>query len=112
MNPMTKTAPATLLLAAAAASLLPVWPGPPISVTSDPPGAVVYANDVELGRTPLEASFTYYGGYDVRVEKEGFEPYRAQTDAVAPFYEYPPFDLIAVMLPWTIEPTTRWNFKL
>ncbi|MBL8965113.1 MAG: PEGA domain-containing protein [Phycisphaeraceae bacterium] len=81
-------------------------------ITSDPPGAIVYANDVELGRTPIEANFTFYGGYDVRVELEGYEPLRTRAQANAPFYEIPPFDLVAMAVPFDIQTTIRWHFAL
>lgn len=83
-----------------------------VSITSDPSGAVVYANDVELGRTPCEASFTYFGGYDVRVEKDGFEPLRQRVEARTPIYEYPPIDLVATVIPANIETVVKWHFKL
>jgi PEGA domain len=83
-----------------------------VSVTSDPSGAVVYANDVELGRTPCEASFTYFGAYDVRVEKDGFEPLRQRVQARTPIYEYPPIDLVATAIPVHIEKVVKWHFKL
>jgi len=83
-----------------------------VSIISEPAGATVTANDVELGRTPLEADFTHYGEYDVKVEKEGFEPLRILANASAPFYEYAPFDFIAMALPFTIEDTVPWKFTL
>lgn len=46
-----------------------------ISITSDPSGALVFLNDEEIGRTPCEASFLHYGTYDVRIVKDGYEPY-------------------------------------
>lgn len=75
-------------------------------------GALVYANDVELGRTPLEANFTFYGKYDVRVELEGYEPLRTKAAADAPIYEIPPFDVVAMAIPADIETTVRWHFVL
>jgi hypothetical protein len=83
-----------------------------VSITSEPPGALVTANDVELGRTPCEASFTFYGSYDVRVELEGYEPQRLKVVAQSPLYEYPPFDLVAIVMPWQIENVVPWHFKL
>lgn len=83
-----------------------------LSVTSEPSGARVWANDVELGETPLEAEFTYYGAYDVRVEKEGYEPIRTLVPVRAPFYEYPGPDIIANVIPGGVEHVVRWNFKL
>ena len=103
---------AAIALALAATALLTGCLERKLSVTSDPPGAAVYANDVELGRTPLQASFTYYGTYDVRVEKDGYEPQRLKVEASASLDEYPPFDLAATALPFTIEHTIPWHFKL
>ncbi len=83
-----------------------------VSITTEPPGALVYANDVELGRTPLEADFTYYGTYDVRVELEGYEPLRTKARADVPIYEIPPLDLIAMAMPFEIETNVKWHFVL
>lgn len=83
-----------------------------LSITSDPAGAVVYVNDVEIGRTPVEADFTFYGTFDLRVEKDGFEPLRARTPVRAPVYEYPPFDLVATALPVRIENNVKRHYVL
>ncbi len=98
---------AVLLLASAAGCL-----ERRVSITSDPPGATVVVNDVELGRTPLEAGFTHYGVYDVRVEKEGFEPLRTAARARAPLHEYPPLDLAATAFPVTCSTIVPWSFTL
>jgi hypothetical protein len=81
-------------------------------ITSDPAGAAVFVNDVELGRTPVAASFTYHGLMDVRVIKDGYEPLRTRARASAPLYEYPPVDLAAEALPFEFENTVRWHFTL
>lgn len=83
-----------------------------VSINSDPPGATVIVNDVELGRTPLEAGFTHYGLYDVRVEKDGYEPLRTSARARAPLHEYPPVDLAATALPATFSTVVPWRFTL
>lgn len=83
-----------------------------VSITSDPPGATVIVNDVELGRTPLEAGFTHCGLYDVRVEHDGYDPLRTAARAPAPFHEYPPVDLLATALPVTVSTVVPWNFTL
>lgn len=83
-----------------------------VRVESEPPGALVTINDVEIGRTPVEADFTYYGEYDVRLELDGHEPLRTRAKARSPIYEYPPFDLVATAIPARIENVTRWQFKL
>lgn len=69
-------------------------------VTSDPPGALVYMNDREMGRTPFTTDFTWYGKYDVQVRKEGFETLNTVTPVNAPFWQWPPIDLLAELAPW------------
>ena len=74
-------------------------------------GALVFLNDVEIGTTPVEADFSYYGTYDVRLTKPGFEPLLTKAEARAPLYEYPPVDLAASALP-RIETKIRWHFVM
>ena len=83
-----------------------------LSITSEPPGALVWVNDVELGRTPVEADFTFYGEYDVRISLEGYEPIHKQMTAPQPIQEYPPFDLVAGALPVDFENVVKWHFDL
>ena len=70
-----------------------------LRVESDPPGALVYMNFQEVGRTPLERDFTWYGTYDVQVRAEGYEPLKARTPVIAPWWQWPPFDLFAEFIP-------------
>ncbi len=81
-------------------------------ISSDPSGALVHVNDVEVGTTPVSVDFTYYGTYDVLLEKEGFEPLRTSAPARAPIYEWPPLDLAASALPGGVETRVRWHFTL
>ncbi|GJQ29553.1 MAG: hypothetical protein HBSAPP03_14370 [Phycisphaerae bacterium] len=82
-----------------------------VSITSEPSGATVWMNDVEVGRTPVQASFLYYGTYDVRVEHEGYEVLRTRARARTPIYEYPPADLAASAVPGA-ESIVKWHFVL
>lgn len=81
-------------------------------VTSEPTGATVFVNDVEVGRTPLTFDFTYYGVYDVRVEKQGFEPLRTKAHANTPIDERMPFDLVMAPVPIPIDHEVKWHFTL
>lgn len=83
-----------------------------IEVTSEPPGALVWINDVEVGRTPVTTDFTHYGHYDVRIRREGYEPILTSIRAKAPLYELPPVDLAAEAVPARIENKLKWNFIL
>jgi len=83
-----------------------------ISITSDPPGARVWLNDVEIGRTPAAASFKFYGAYDVRLELDGFEPLHEVRRAEAPVWEYPGLDLVAMAVPGRKRVEVDWHFTL
>lgn len=83
-----------------------------ISITSEPPGATVLVNDTEIGRAPATAGFLFYGKFDVQARKEGCEAVTTSRDSYTPFWEYPPFDLIATALPFTITHTEKWHIDL
>ena len=83
-----------------------------IRVTSTPPGARVWLNDQEIGVTPCESRFTFYGGYDLRLEKPGFEALHEYKTAHAPVHEYPVVDLVATAAPSTVTNTIEWHFDL
>lgn len=83
-----------------------------IRVTSSPVGARVWVNDQHIGTTPVETRFTFYGGYDVRVELDGYESVNELRQAKAPLYEYPGPDLIATALPFRFKNTVEWHFDL
>jgi hypothetical protein len=106
--------PRTLAIAAAIAA--PLFLGGclerTIHITSDPPGALVWLNDIEVGRTPLETDFTYYGEFSVRLRREGYEPIVTSRTAKAPVYEWPVVDLAAELWPQRISTDIRWHFDL
>lgn len=83
-----------------------------ITVTSEPSGALVYLNDSEVGRTPVTVPFTFYGTYDVRLEKEGFQSLNTQQQAKAPWWEAPGPDLLAEAMPGTRKVQLNWNYTL
>lgn len=68
-------------------------------ITSEPAGALVYLNDQEVGRTPLEVPFTWYGTYDVRLERAGYRTLHTQQTADQPWWETPGPDLFAEAVP-------------
>ncbi len=74
-------------------------------ITSEPAGALVYMNDEEVGRTPLTRDFLWYGNYDVQVRKPGFETLDTNAQVTAPWWQWPPFDLFAELMPF--RPTDR-----
>ena len=83
-----------------------------ITVTSEPSGALAYLNDVEVGRTPVEVEFTWFGTYAVRLEKEGYETLETSAEAQAPLHEEPVFDLIFMAIPGEDRTEIAWHFEL
>jgi hypothetical protein len=82
-----------------------------IHITSDPPGALVWLNDEEVGRTPLAVPFTFYGTYDVRLEREGHKPLWTKAKTDDHWWELPGPDLVAEAIP-NAQSNTRWHFTL
>ncbi|HEY8747310.1 MAG TPA: PEGA domain-containing protein [Tepidisphaeraceae bacterium] len=74
-----------------------------MDVTSNPPGALVTMNDQEVGRTPFNKTFTWYGTFEVQVRKEGYETLKVDTPVIAPWWQWLPFDLLAEVVPLRLE---------
>ncbi len=72
-----------------------------LTVVSDPPGALVYLNGAEVGRTPMTRQFTWYGDYDVELRKEGYDTLKTHDQLTAPWWNWVPLDLIANLFPLT-----------
>ena len=70
-----------------------------LNVRSDPPNALVYLNDQEVGRTPFSKHFLWYGTYDVQVRKDGYETIRSTSPVIAPWWQWVPFDFVAELMP-------------
>lgn len=83
-----------------------------IAITSEPAGATVWLNDREIGRTPCDAEFTYYGTYDVRLQLDGYEPLSTTGEAKAPIWDNLGPDLVAEALPAKLESLNAWHYTL
>jgi hypothetical protein len=103
---------AASLASLAAAAAMPGCLKRTIAITSDPDGALVWLNGVEVGRTPLEVDFTFYGTYDVSLRKEGYEPVMTTRVASPPLFEIPPIDALAEAIPGTHPVVVEWFFAL
>jgi len=83
-----------------------------LSVRTDPPGALVEMNDLEIGRTPVERDFEWYGKYDVTVRKDGYQTVKTQTTLDTPWYELVPLDLVAELLPFKFHDRQQVDYQL
>ena len=107
-----RNTPIAIAMLLAATTLLPACVQRKIRVTSTPPGARVILNDQEIGVTPVETRFTFYGGYDIQLLKPGYEHIHELRQAKAPLHEYPIIDLAATAVPADIDHTIEWHFDL
>ena len=75
-----------------------------LQVRSDPPGATVYVNGTEAGKTPLDHPFTFYGTVEVALRREGALYHRELKELSCPWYDFFPIDFFSELLvPWTIR---------
>ena len=70
-----------------------------ITITSNPPGAMVTLNDQEIGRTPVTHDFFWYGTYDVELRDDGYKTLKTTGKVWAPWWQVPPIDLVAELAP-------------
>ncbi len=83
-----------------------------IWIDTEPQGALVWINDAQAGRTPVDVAITHEGTYDLRIEKEGYEPLVTPATTSGPIWDTVPLDLIVEILPINARNETRWKFTL
>jgi len=84
-----------------------------LTINTEPQGAIVVLNDEEIGISPVTVSFEWYGDYDVRISKEGFETLKTHRKLKGPLYDRFPFDFFASCLyPKRIVDSYEWTFTL
>ncbi len=66
-----------------------------LNVNSNPPGALVYVDNQQIGTTPCSVDFTYYGTREIRLIKPGYETLTVNQPIPAPWYQYVPIDFVA-----------------
>ena len=84
-----------------------------LTINTQPQGALVVLNDEEIGISPVTVNFNWYGDYNVRISKEGFETLKTHRKLKKPWYDDFPFDIWAQLLnPKTIKDSYEWSFAL
>jgi PEGA domain len=76
-------------------SLLPGCVRRRLTVRSNPPGALVYVDNQQIGTTPCSVDFTYYGTREIRLIKPGFETLTVNQPIPTPWYQIPGIDFIS-----------------
>ena len=83
-----------------------------LRISSTPPGALVWVNHREVGRTPLEIDFTYYGNYDVQLSHDDHEPVLTEAGAHPPAWDMIGPDLLFEVAPFQFQSVVEWHFDL
>jgi hypothetical protein len=75
-----------------------------MTIVSNPPGALVYLDNQEIGVTPVSTPFTYYGTRELRLERDGYDTVKQLNRVDAPWYQYPPIEFfVDTIWPWEIR---------
>ncbi|PHS00957.1 MAG: hypothetical protein COA78_23240 [Blastopirellula sp.] len=84
-----------------------------MTVRTNPPGAVLYVDNQEVGVTPVSTDYLYYGDRILRLEKDGFEPVEQSHKFKVPWYQYPPLDFVTEnLIPWEIRDEREIDFEM
>jgi len=84
-----------------------------LTINTEPQGALVILNDEEIGESPVTVSFEWYGDYNVRISKEGYETLKTHRELEGPWYDDFPFDFFAqLIIPKRIVDSYEWTFTL
>jgi hypothetical protein len=65
-----------------------------LTIRSDPPGAAVMVDGVEVGYTPASIDYTYYGTREITLTKEGYQTLTAPIKLSTPWYQVFPLEFI------------------
>jgi hypothetical protein len=95
---------AILVVALVAALVTPGCVQRRMTIRSNPPGALVYVDDYQLGATPVSHDFVYYGTRKIRLVKDGYETLTVRQPFPLPWYQYFPLDFVTEnLIPWEIR---------
>ena len=84
-----------------------------MTVLSNPPGATVYLDGKDIGRTPLSTNFDHYGRQEFRIVKQGYETKTELKSVRAPWYQWVGFDFVSeVLLPGKLTDHKSYEFDL
>jgi hypothetical protein len=84
-----------------------------LTIRSNPPGALVYVDDYQIGTTPCSTDFIYYGTRKVRLVLSGYETLNVLQPIPTPWYEYPGLDFVSEnLVPGEIRDSRVVDYQL
>jgi hypothetical protein len=82
-------------------------------IRTNPPGALAYVDDNEVGLTPVAISPIYYGNRKIRLVKDGYETLTLIQPVPPPWYEIPPLDFFSEnVVPGKIRDQRTYDYQL
>ncbi|MDD3468353.1 MAG: PEGA domain-containing protein [Thermoguttaceae bacterium] len=84
-----------------------------LTIRSNPPGAVVYVDNQEIGTTPISTNFLFYGQRHIRLVKDGYEEIDEMREIRAPWYQLPVVDMVSeTVVPGEIQDRRTLQYTL
>ncbi|MFZ9091222.1 MAG: PEGA domain-containing protein [Planctomycetaceae bacterium] len=84
-----------------------------VTIDSLPQGALVMLDGKDIGYTPTSFDFTWYGGREVQLLKDGYDTHTQLIRVDAPWYQRFPLDFLSDNFAGRyIEDHRRFRFKL
>jgi hypothetical protein len=84
-----------------------------MTIRSNPPGALVFVDDYEIGITPVSTSFIYYGERRIRLVKDGYETLTVIQPIAPPWYEVIGVDFFSeTLVPGKIRDERTFDYVL
>jgi hypothetical protein len=86
-----------------------------MTILSDPPGARVFINNVEVGTTPCNVptnAFIDHGNYKITLFKDGYEPFEVLEPVPPQWFQYPGIDFLAEVGPFTQKDRRVFTYQL
>ena len=84
-----------------------------LTINTEPQGALVILNDEQIGESPTTVDFDWYGHYNIRISKEGYETLKTHRELKSPWYDEIPFDFFdQIVYPGRIVDSYEWTFEL
>lgn len=82
-----------------------------MTVRTNPTGATVYRDNVELGKSPVAVDFQHYGKQEFVAVKEGYETKRVMFPVRPPWFQWVGIDFVTeILLPGTL--TDHQEFQI
>ena len=84
-----------------------------MTIRSDPPGALVLVDGKEIGYSPAQTDFTYYGTREIMLVKDGFETVTTMQKVRTPWYQVFPLDFVSDnLLPFKVTNRHEFNYRM